>query len=257
MRDNKVTFLESCFGLYRMNNVGIVHVGAHYAQEAEIYEKLHPQYVLWIEGVSTIADKARSLITKKGFKNQFVVTAMISSHDTNNVNLYYADNDGASSSLFKPKNHLAIHPDVKFDVGRASTTTLNSVVNNFLNENSDFQSPNILVLDIQGAELEAIMGFSDYLDKINFIFTEISVSKMYKGAPKLKQIIKYLRNRKFELISSNISSNFGYGDALFIRTRKDSHKIIGSFKSKSKGQLTRLILINLGFEQLAQKLVRR
>jgi hypothetical protein len=112
-----------------------------------------------------------------------------------------------------------------------------------------------LVLDIQGAEIEAMLGFSEYLDRINFIITEVSVSKIYRRAPKFKAVKKFLRKREFELISYNISSNFDYGDALFVRTRKNHQKFFDKLKSKSRGQLVRLILINLGLKHVAKKFV--
>jgi FkbM family methyltransferase len=257
MGDNDLTFIEACFSKYGMQNNGVIHVGAHYAQEAEFYHSIQSPYVLWIEGVSTVAEVARTRIKKLGFSNQDVVTAMISNLDSKDVDFYYASNNGASSSLLRPRNHIAIHPEVKFTIGTTSTYTLNEIVKKFLLEKPKFLPPTILVLDLQGAEIAALEGYSRYLEEINFIVIEISVSKIYKKAPGLNDVNKFLEKKNFKLISSKINSNFDYGDALFIRTQINNSNFMSRLRSKSKGQLIRLFLIKLGLERIAKIATRR
>ncbi len=52
-------------------------------------------------------------------------------------------------------------------------------------------------LDIQGAELMALMGMGKLLDSIDHIYLEVNLIHVYKGGARLHQIDRYLGRLDF------------------------------------------------------------
>src|SRR5690606_4646518 len=74
---------------------------------------------------------------------------------------------------------------------------------------------NILNLDIQGAELKAMKGLSDWTD-IQAVFTEVNFQEMYKGCAIVSEIDEFLGEKGF-LKVEQVDTGAGWGDALYIR----------------------------------------
>ena len=58
-------------------------------------------------------------------------------------------------------------------------------------------------MDLQGAELKALVGFGDYLDKVKLYTLEASNFEIYKNQPLFKEVKRYLNKNKFILLSGN------------------------------------------------------
>lgn len=52
--------------------------------------------------------------------------------------------------------------------------------------------PDIIKLDVQGYELEALSGFNTYLNSVKYIICEVSFKEYYKGQPQFLEIANYL-----------------------------------------------------------------
>lgn len=84
-----------------------------------------------------------------------------------------------------------------------------------------FKRPILMKLDVQGAELEVLMGAEQILRFIDAIYCEVSFVELYKGQPRATEIIQYLAQRQFELRGVfNMSTTKEYGptqaDLLFL-----------------------------------------
>ena len=73
---------------------------------------------------------------------------------------------------------------------------------------------NLLVLDVQGHELNVLKSGEKKLDHFSKIVCEISYVKIYKGAPTAKTIIKYLNSKNFKLKNPNLDFHY---DGIFER----------------------------------------
>ena len=80
----------------------------------------------------------------------------------------------------------------------------------------------ILKLDIQGLELEALRGLGLKIETVKCIFVEVQFTQLYVGAPLFADIEIYLRGYGFQLhqlyglVRSPDSGRLLYGDALFL-----------------------------------------
>ena len=83
----------------------------------------------------------------------------------------------------------------------------------------------LLCIDLQGYELNAIKSLGNYLHKVKYIITECSIMSTYTNGATFKELNDYLTNYNFKYISSNKFSNnfpdltfsgFSEFDALFI-----------------------------------------
>jgi hypothetical protein len=74
----------------------------------------------------------------------------------------------------------------------------------------------MLVLDIQGAELEALKGSKRILGCVRYVYCEVSQVNLYEGGAKVQEIDDYLKGFGFLRVATNWTSH-GWGDAFYIR----------------------------------------
>ena len=85
-------------------------------------------------------------------------------------------------------------------------------------EEEDF-SPydyNFLNLDIQGAELLALKGMKNSLEKINYIYTEVNSAEVYKKCAQIEELDEYLSEFGFKRVETKMTP-YEWGDAFYIR----------------------------------------
>lgn len=201
--------------------LGVVHVGAHEAQEAPDYAIKDLEPVIWVEAIPSLALRAKVKI--KNYPSQSVVEAALWSKSGIVLNFNVASNDGGSSSFFKFHLHSASYPDVATSsVIQLQTKTLNEILKDIPVEDGKF---GYLVLDVQGAELEVLQGGMQFLSSFIGIVAEVSLRELYKDAPLLSDVTAWLSSHEFELVACEVSAQTGWGDALFIRSDvvKDSN----------------------------------
>lgn len=54
-------------------------------------------------------------------------------------------------------------------------------------------APNLVWMDVQGAELVALQGFGDSLTEISLIYVELSLKPLYSGQALAKEVIDFLK----------------------------------------------------------------
>ena len=79
----------------------------------------------------------------------------------------------------------------------------------------------ILKLDLQGHELQAIKGMAEFINSVKLIFIEVQFLEIYKDTPLFSEVETYLREKGFMfyqfygLTRSPIDGRLLYGDAIF------------------------------------------
>lgn len=192
----------------------VVHAGANLCQEKEYYRDFGWQQVLWIEALPWIVDEAQGLL--EAFPEQQIIQGALWSESEKDLQFKIASNNSESSSVFDFKWHKAVNPHIT----KSGTVALKSLTLDKLLDRHFVQSkPNIalLVLDLQGAEFEALCGAKLTLDSVSAIFVEVSSIEMYKGQKLLSHIVGILDQAGFVLIEHDLSRSVWSGDALFIR----------------------------------------
>ena len=54
-------------------------------------------------------------------------------------------------------------------------------------------------LDIEGAELDALKGFSSMYESIDLICCEVAIRKNFEGGPLASEVVCYLKEQGFEI----------------------------------------------------------
>lgn len=91
----------------------------------------------------------------------------------------------------------------------------------------------ILKLDIEGFELEALKGIPNIENKVNIIYTEVNLVTTYEGQPLIEDIIIYLRGKGFSILNF-----YGINENKFHQATITNLVFISdSFKNKLKEQL--------------------
>lgn len=196
---------------YDMKIEGIVHVGAHLAEEAKVYADLGVSRVFWIEGNPDLIPKLQKVASK--YRHNKVVHALVTDEEGADVEFNIANN-GQSSSVLNLKTHLQEHPEVHY-VGKRTimSRTLDSLAAEF-----NFGYSNFLNIDLQGAELMALKGATTLLsDRIEYIYAEVNSKELYEGCVRIDELDSFLAAYQFIRLDTEMT-NHGWGDALYVKT---------------------------------------
>jgi len=113
------------------------------------------------------------------------------------------NNMGASSMLLidfslrdiKDRDYNLKNPQTKIIVDGVRLDT-------FIDENH-IDNIDLLCIDLQGYELNAIKSLGNHLHKIKYIITECSIVSTYINGATFKELNEYLTNYNFKYVSSN------------------------------------------------------
>jgi hypothetical protein len=73
----------------------------------------------------------------------------------------------------------------------------------------------MLLLDLQGVELEVLNGGVELLSHVDNIYSEVSLHEVYKGQALFKEIHRFLVHHGFNLKDYEISMETGHGNAFY------------------------------------------
>ena len=190
---------------YNINFKGILHVGAHECEELNDYLTYLPIYkILWIEA---LPDKVA--LCKQKYPNVLIENAIVS--DLVEKVRFNISNNGQSSSILDFGLHSHFHPHVHY-IGyyEKETILLKDVLPKY---NIDY---NFLNFDIQGAELKALKGMEEYLNKVDYLYTEVNSDYVYKGCALVTDLDEYLLKFGLHRVETKWTE-FKWGDAFYIR----------------------------------------
>jgi FkbM family methyltransferase len=199
--------LEHLINKYNIIFTGILHVGMHEAEEIVEYEKyIGRDKILWIEA---IPDKVQYCISK--FPSILVENAIIS--DVEEEVNFNISNNGQSSSILELGLHKSLHPEVYYITSfKSQSKRLDNVISKY----SDIPF-NFLNLDIQGVELRALKSIGDYLNKVNYVYTEVNNDYVYENCDLIEDIDKYLEKFGFKRMETIWFGNCNWGDAFYMK----------------------------------------
>jgi FkbM family methyltransferase len=130
---------------------------------------------------------------------------------------HVASNSGQSSSILKPAAHLKEFPGIKFPkTCKVPVRRLDSLP-------LDFRLFDLLVLDVQGAELAVLRGAGEILQHFKAIITEFHEEEFYEGCALLSQLDLFLIPRGYRRVSV-IQRGAKWGDALYLRDSDDEEQ---------------------------------
>lgn len=180
----------------------VLHLGAHDAEEHSVYSILDWD-VLWVEAIPEKVNKLR----EQGFNVQW---ATVWSEETELT--FYRTNNDQSSSVLPLQKHADYYPDIRVsDSWVVKTTTVDAICKKW-----DFW-PDGIVLDIQGAELEALKGAENVFPGLQWVYSEISTEPLYRGGVLEPELDEFLLEKGFTQVERSMT-DFGWGDAIWVRS---------------------------------------
>ncbi|WP_036262303.1 FkbM family methyltransferase [Methylocapsa aurea] len=190
---------------------GIIHVGANYGQEFEAYQNSGAETVVYVEPISSVFDALKGKVERA--RGHYAVKAVCSERAGDKVRFNVASNSGASSSILELGNHAKIHPEIVYVKHEEMTTT---TVDKIVSEQFNNKLFNLLVIDVQGAELLVLKGAIETLHKVDGVYVEISEAPLYDGGCTWPELEAFLSSFDFRLKHMWIGRNT-YGDAFFLK----------------------------------------
>jgi FkbM family methyltransferase len=204
---------------FNLSKKGLIHIGAHWGEEAEEYDRIYFENILWIE-----ADPDNYKILKNNisnYNNQKAINVLCS--DKKDIVFFnITNNQGHSSSLldfdYKMIKNIWKGMTVEKKIKLQSQRFQDLVVDKQI----DIYKYTTLVLDVQGAELLVIKGFGKFLSNILLIQTEVNFKRLYKDSALFHQINSFLINEGFRRIYLSISDE--QGEAVYLKTNQTLKK---------------------------------
>lgn len=190
---------------------GVIHVGAHEAEELPAYTRAGITKVLWVEANplkwDLLGDKL--LPYSDMTLGRFAAAAV-----SNQMAVLNVASNGQSSSILELGSHQDSYPNIKF-IDRVNVELF--AVDDWIDQLPiDRSSYNFVNLDIQGYELEALRGMTKQLTKVDYVYTEVNISDVYKGCAKIGDLDLFLADFGFKRVATKDTGE-GWGDAFYSR----------------------------------------
>lgn len=211
---------------YSLEVTHIAHVGAHKGEEVDDYKKNFKDVKISL--FEPQVDLFGYLQTNFGSDSDISLYNFALGSSTGFSTMFIADNEGESSSFYKPKHHLIEHPEIKF---KEEDTTFEIKVLDDL----EIASIDLLNIDTQGFELEVLKGAVNTLSHdAKYIILEINKKELYEGCPHVRDIDSFLKNYGFIRTDTHYwEDSYSWGDAFYIKKELVSFNryLFSSFKN--------------------------
>lgn len=191
---------------YNLKIRGVIHVGAHWGEEVEIYRGNGFRNCAFIEPCKDAYEHLLKATAGYDWAKTFNVACGSKIFETE-IHVE-TRNNGQSNSILKPANHLKYYPDIKF-YGK-ETITVVPLDTLGLNDGKY----NMLNMDVQGYELEVLKGATETIKNIDVVYTEVNSEEIYEDCAKVDELDAFLSD--FKRCEEEWTDR-GWGDAIYIR----------------------------------------
>lgn len=189
---------------------GVVHVGAHEAQELPEYHKLDIDKMIFIEANPQIFKRLEKNCAP--YPDILCFNECIGDEDGKEVEFKITNNDGQSSSFLELGTHKQMHPEVHFTSSLKMKMTRLDTLLEGLEPEYDF-----LNMDIQGAEGHALKGLGDMLNQFKYLYLEVNTTAVYEECMQLPELEEYVGNFGFKKMEILFPGNCTWGDCFMIK----------------------------------------
>lgn len=166
---------------------GVLHIGAHRGQEAELYDQAGTK-VLWVEAIEEIFNDL--LIKIEAFPKQSAMLALLGDREEI-VEFHISSNDGESSSV-----HAFAEGHGPSIVRKTSKDLLMTRLDSLISAD-DAASYAHWVVDVQGSELAVLIGAGKLLDTCFSLDVEVTTFDLYRGGTRFSELDQFLRAEGF------------------------------------------------------------
>lgn len=186
---------------------GVIHIGAHLAQEKLWYSENQINNIIWIEANDEFENQLRNIVGE----DKIIIVGVDNINGKTNLNI---SNNGQSSSLLELNLHKKYYPDVFYT--ETKEINVKRMVDIIKENNINMDDYNFLNIDIQGKELDALKSFDSELHKVDYIYTEVNTNFLYSECSLLNEIDEFLKKFGFDRVEINMTPN-EWGDAFYVK----------------------------------------
>ena len=201
--ENEIPFLIKKFDI-KVN--GILHVGAHKCEEYNTYQNITSN-ILWIEAFPELVEEC-----KKIYPEINIINSVVSDKDNDTIEFFISSNSKCSS-IMDFDYHKELYPEIIMN--SKITLQTKKIITLYRENGINDKSYNLLVIDIQGAELMALNGMENLINSFDAVYVEVAEKALYKGGCTLEDLdIFFIKNkfsRKYLMLLNE------YGNAFYIK----------------------------------------
>ncbi len=194
----------------KKENIIIFDIGCYDGKDSLEFAYIFPQSLIY----SFEIDSRSIKLFNKNIKHSRInlveiaisnVDGYVSWNPSNSKTRRHSDEDywSASSSIKSPKEHLNIFQDVYFE---NKTVVKSTRLDTWTKQNNIY--PDIMWVDLNGAEKEFILGAKNTLKTTSVIIIEFDEKKLYDGSLTKQETLQMLPNFELKGIY-NFEGNFG------------------------------------------------
>ena len=200
---NRIEFSDNNHWHKKTDKKNLLFIGANDMNEIDNYKNDYKNG-LFIEPIPDVYNKLKEYLNNcnKNHNTNFkAIKKLVTDKEGTNYDFKVFSNNGASSSIYNKDKDWAWNGIDVNKVIKIKSTTIKNILIKEKWENTIFD----VVLDVQGAELKVLRGFSKkFLNNISKLTVEISKKKYYKGGVLFKTLNKFLVDNGFKIESEPI-----------------------------------------------------
>ena len=202
------------FNLCQQNNItpnGIIWIGAYDGKTLKRLNLPDTVKTLLIDANPNAVERLQTNFAES--PNIQVVQAAIANH--NDTLTLHVTSLESSSSILPWKQYSEIYPNIKeIQQLTLSSRTLDTLLEELNLSPSDF---NILILDIQGAELLALEGANQLLNNLDAIYTNVHYQELFEGGALAEEVNQFLSDYQFDIVAEDTPYHPAWGEAFYVR----------------------------------------
>ena len=195
---------------YNLNVSGLLHIGGHYGGELQKYKSHNIDNIVLFEPLSSNFSVLSEAV--KNIGGNIVAHQVALGNGNRKVTMNISSNEAQSSSILTPKVHLTAHPEVSFS--GTEEVEMKKL------DDYDYKDYNMIVVDVQGYELEVLKGASETLHNIDYIYCEVNRDEVYEGNARVEEIDEFLSTYGFKRVETQWYYTEVWGDALYMKEKK-------------------------------------
>ena len=204
--------LNSAISKYDMNITGVIHVGGHFGEEYHTYKNINtinkiaffePDKKSFLQLLETTSHDNRVECFEKGLGSISGTSNFYRSSDC----------EGQANSTLEPLIVKDIYPAIVF-------TEIDNIEIELLDKYNFSSDYNLLNMDVQGGELNVLLGASSTLEKIQYVLTEVNLAELYKNCARIEDLDYFLGKYNFKRVETGLEvETQTWGDALYIKEK--------------------------------------
>lgn len=198
----------------------IVHIGAHWAEDADFYERCGATTILWVEADPETYGKLCEIVTSRsGPVRHLTENSLVSASNGEELDFNRFNGDGAASSVYTATDAHRTrfpHSEETGEILTLRTRSLPEILSRHAIDVAAALRP-MLVVDVQGHELSVLKGLGQRLGDFAQCKCEVSRVPMYEGGASFEDIDTLMGEFGFQLSSHRYFQVPRHGDVLYIR----------------------------------------